>query len=66
MAKPDLETLKIQLAEQDRALAEMSDTLEAFDRIEVPPSFFAELDDACVVHAPAVVLPVELQFAMRA
>ena len=66
MAKPDLETLKAQLEEQDRALAEMGEALQAFDRIDVPPSFFAELDDVCTVARAAPAMPPELHFAMRA
>lgn len=47
MTTTDFDALKRELERQNRQLAEVEQALGAFDFIDVPKSFFAELDEAC-------------------
>ncbi len=55
MGSDGLHAIEREIDRQNEELAELEQTLRRLDHIEVPPSFFADLEEACEVRAaPAV------------
>ncbi len=63
-----VDEMKAEIERQDQQLEELRETLARFDRIDVPPSFFAELDAACELRVEPTMATSfsHLQLGLRA
>ena len=65
MAKPTLEDLKAEVQRQNEAFDALAGAIEDLDHFIVPPTFFADFDEACEVRR-SISSPITITFALRA